>query len=1658
MLAPVERGKGGGGPTEDQRKKWKAWRRARKGFEHDPAQDPNGGGIADITYPHLGKRLDQHVEPPPSAVERLGQRSGANLLGTWRQDPTPTHPFGVEKGKGVAGRRTANPTESPARRSQGILAEHSRHHFRTYNDKKRMVGTLPLHERLFMFYKRLDRRMVARIPEIASYWRDDEKTLNNVLKYKYKSNLDEEGLGTDCELLINVDVLKTEMEALNAKMSPNVIPEPTWIPQHSNNLAPIALRDAIILSNAEVHLPITELDAEIRASFSAAEASATRPIPFPSPASANTSIDSMDSSAGRDSAQKFRLSLSLKEHVIGFRRISGWGDDSSQGSATHQNPQADSVDPEASSRRSTAQTERSMATTLAGGGEASRMPTPQVSTPLFEENRSDLAECSLPVQMQSAGQGDTNHREKDPHASADLQDGIGILASGGDNVDNVFGGLQQAWRREAGSRPATADAVRQSSDEVGTGARRRLLAPLSPLREDVERSDTRPYTAPDEVATRMLSLSCSRANDRQNWQEHQSQAYAMPYWYNRETGESRWHPPVDMGHQTNVDDTRFQIRQQVSSMNRKQKGNSVTAIDRVSSDEPDGLEKLQRGASQIKMVNAVSAGVSSTTSSRPVSRESDGEISRKPSLRRAGSLVMAANAFSVQNVQDHTQFTRVSSRGIERMSSLARSSNSSGVKILSIDDDGSGTDSDSVMTREVKFDSSIESEAQASGEQKERKKVVYVKRGMRIGHATDSDENAWQERMATLMNVGKGGSQGVGVERPSLTREQKIIQRMQAWARGYLARKDVKMRKMASVEWGKQALAKKIQQWWRRCLHVAEMRRQRKAMKGAVSSGLFGPIKVRMLAKGWLRKTRARMQREKEEKCAVVIQKHFRGMQGIKRVRKKKAQLLVDACVAVQRAWRKKLEWANFVKQEERKAMREAARLKQQYLYGGKTAKQQQEIRAHALDDFEENTSDLGRTKVADQIAAEAGKSVQAMDPFNTWMITLKALMQREKGEEAEQIATKRPGGMSNVMAYTKNSNPEHVYNAIMEQRVVGPLGMSAKLVLIDMKPKMLRWPFGISDNQMGKAPWFELQTVYLSKNKLRGLPLDFFKLTNLTDLRLDNNLMTTVPATFGSLCKLHILWLHNNQIETIPVEISQLRDLSFLSLNDNNIKSLPFELCTLTNLMKMPLSNNLAIMSPPIELAKVADTKEGCIQVQKFFRNFWNGLSEPFLLDLSGFDMVNIPSIDRVKSVKTMNLSRNQLKRIDHALMWDSKFNVAWHNNLTVLDLSCNSLKRFPDVITRLVTLCDIDISRNNISVLPAEISFLTRLISFKADACPLSSPTHAVVDDGVESYVIFGSVEYESAMGTYRKSPVWLNGRPVFELRRRDSVWFLFADVNSGSQCWCVGPDTKACNAFLRVHDGALLVSQARSTWKEKRTAQDTRQGNADLVGARMHRNHAIKVRGVGMREYFSRVLQYRAVKNEAVKLKDFIRANEEVAEHGGASEEEKRAQREQNRQKFKEVTQRLVLDCNNLSLEKFPENICDAGVRDVVLDNNLIEKIPAHVYALPLVRISLDNNRIESLDAEIGSLNMLEYLSLNGNSLSMLPDSMSKLRALRTLKFAKNNFSALPEVIGHLQALQQLDFTRNMVSSIPMSLTGLESLGTLKSAGNQLSHIGR
>ncbi len=113
------------------------------------------------------------------------------------------------------------------------------------------------------------------------------------------------------------------------------------------------------------------------------------------------------------------------------------------------------------------------------------------------------------------------------------------------------------------------------------------------------------------------------------------------------------------------------------------------------------------------------------------------------------------------------------------------------------------------------------------------------------------------------------------------------------------------------------------------------------------------------------------------------------------------------------------------------------------------------------------------------------------------------------------------------------------------------------------------------------------LQKLELQNNQLSSLPPELGQLTNLTDLYLYNNQLSSLPPELGQLTNLEWLNLQNNQLSSLPVEISQLTNLEWLALPNNQLSSLPPELGQLTNLRKLYLNNN-QLSSLPSELGNL--------------------------------------------------------------------------------------------------------------------------------------------------------------------------------------------------------------------------------------------------------------------------------------------------------------------------------------------------------------------------------------------------------------------------------------------------------------------------------------
>jgi Leucine-rich repeat (LRR) protein len=101
------------------------------------------------------------------------------------------------------------------------------------------------------------------------------------------------------------------------------------------------------------------------------------------------------------------------------------------------------------------------------------------------------------------------------------------------------------------------------------------------------------------------------------------------------------------------------------------------------------------------------------------------------------------------------------------------------------------------------------------------------------------------------------------------------------------------------------------------------------------------------------------------------------------------------------------------------------------------------------------------------------------------------------------------------------------------------------------------------------------LQSLDLSYNSIRTLPVEFLKLINLKSLYINHNELVELPKDIGTLKSLSIFDLSNNQLKTLPASIGSLINLTQLDVSYNQIIRLPIELINLTGLKKLYLENN---------------------------------------------------------------------------------------------------------------------------------------------------------------------------------------------------------------------------------------------------------------------------------------------------------------------------------------------------------------------------------------------------------------------------------------------------------------------------------------------------
>ncbi|MCB0278035.1 MAG: hypothetical protein KDD94_00930, partial [Calditrichaeota bacterium] len=213
------------------------------------------------------------------------------------------------------------------------------------------------------------------------------------------------------------------------------------------------------------------------------------------------------------------------------------------------------------------------------------------------------------------------------------------------------------------------------------------------------------------------------------------------------------------------------------------------------------------------------------------------------------------------------------------------------------------------------------------------------------------------------------------------------------------------------------------------------------------------------------------------------------------------------------------------------------------------------------------------------------------------------------------------------------------------------------------------------------------------------SIPSEIGNLTELTtfDLR-SNNFTGTIPVSIGNLTKLNTLLLGDNNLSgSIPIQLGKLKNLIWLDLQKNNFSSqIPDIFGELGNIVTLELNDNSFTGNIP--------SVEGLDSLRTL--NVSNN-------DLSGLIPAEIANLSNLVS---LNLSSNNLTG-------SIPVEIATMDKLVKLNLSHNSLTDAIPSVTNLLVLESLNLSNNNLTGGIPNLNGLNSLKVFRVENNQLTS-----------------------------------------------------------------------------------------------------------------------------------------------------------------------------------------------------------------------------------------------------------------------------------------------------------------------------------------------
>ncbi|KGL58953.1 leucine-rich repeat domain-containing protein [Polaribacter sp. Hel1_85] len=522
----------------------------------------------------------------------------------------------------------------------------------------------------------------------------------------------------------------------------------------------------------------------------------------------------------------------------------------------------------------------------------------------------------------------------------------------------------------------------------------------------------------------------------------------------------------------------------------------------------------------------------------------------------------------------------------------------------------------------------------------------------------------------------------------------------------------------------------------------------------------------------------------------------------------------------------------------------------------------------------------------------------------------------------------------------------------------------------------------------------------------------DYVRQINLSN----NNLNGTVPNSINYLVRLHTLDISKNNFITGLLNIEdESNHLLNLNSSDTGISSL-----------KLPRNMTLNIKNTP---------NLGCVEVPTTSVSYYGSLSMDY------FDL-GVKITDNCSGISNLDaIERDVLETIYNATngnSWSSRTYSSVDNNyessdlkgietaefggvrkLTKLYLSGMNLNgALPSEIDDFSELLELNLSQNQLNLLPTEIGNLSKLTSLNINSNYGITTLPAVVGNLAELVSL-----------TFSNTQIDLFPTSLGNLSKLKNLEFASTRIT------LLPPEIGNLSELTRLVAAPNNIASIPTEF-----GQLTKLTYLDFANCQISNTPAA----------FANLTELETL---------YLNNNQiQVVSGLGGFTKLKRLRLHDNR---------LGEDNPNFNTD-LPSDLGDLVLlEELTLNNNKLTSLPISIGNLILIKeLPLEGNKLTTLPSTVGNLTSLEELYLgnasgHGNELTSLPAEIGNLSNLKILYVQYNRLTSLPIEIGDLSNLEYLDVSNQItynpttyyMTSLPASMNNLTSLKDFKATGNRI-----